>query len=136
MTFKVDSIADMAEVAKAISAELSKKPIVLLDGPMGSGKTTLVSLIVEQIAPNAEVSSPTYSIVQIYDSPQGPIYHFDLYRLADPDELLDFGFYEYLDSGNPCLIEWPEIAEPFMPDEGVLRVDITWEDGLRSVSIS
>jgi tRNA threonylcarbamoyladenosine biosynthesis protein TsaE len=136
MTFKVESIADMAKVATAISAELSTKPIVLLKGAMGSGKTTLVTLLMEQVDPSAEVSSPTYSIVQIYDTPRGKIYHFDLYRLAGPEELLDFGFDEYLDSGNPCLIEWPEIAGPLLPEEGVLRVDIALEDGIRTVSIS
>ncbi len=136
MTFKVDSIADMSEVASVIISKLNSSPIVLLNGSMGSGKTTLVTLLMEQVYPSVEVSSPTYSIVQVYETPHGPFYHFDLYRLAGPEELLDFGFDEYLDSGQPCLIEWPEIAEALLPDQGVMKVDISLKNGHRSVSIS
>lgn len=117
MDFQASSLEEMKPIAQAIIARLSESPIVLLIGPMGSGKTSLVRLIMEEAGVTGEVSSPTYSIVQRYECMRGSFYHFDLYRLNNQDELLDLGFEEYLDSGTPCLIEWPEIALHLLPDQ-------------------
>lgn len=85
---------------------------LLLHGPMGSGKTTLVRHVLKAMG-GAEASSPTFSLVNEYQTPRGVVYHFDLYRLETPEELEEIGFEEYLDSGAICMIEWPQLGEGF-----------------------
>jgi tRNA threonylcarbamoyladenosine biosynthesis protein TsaE len=135
MELRASCIEEMRPIAMELCLRMKSQPIVLLEGPMGSGKTTLVSLIMEASGVKAEVSSPTYSIVQQYDFPSGKFFHFDLYRLKDQDELLDIGFEEYLDSGHPCLIEWPQLAEGLLPDN-VLYVSLLVENETRIVHIA
>jgi tRNA threonylcarbamoyladenosine biosynthesis protein TsaE len=91
--------------------------IWLFDGEMGTGKTTLIKAVCRNLGVSEEqMSSPTFSIVNEYTGKDGLIYHFDLYRLKHIGELFDIGFEEYLDSGNYCLIEWPELAKSFLRD--------------------
>ncbi|MFM6949376.1 MAG: tRNA (adenosine(37)-N6)-threonylcarbamoyltransferase complex ATPase subunit type 1 TsaE [Aquirufa sp.] len=86
--------------------------IWLFRGQMGAGKTTLIKEICQQLGVNHHVQSPTFSLVNEYLTKHGEtIYHFDLYRLKNVQEALEIGIEEYLDSGNICLIEWPEQAE-------------------------
>jgi tRNA threonylcarbamoyladenosine biosynthesis protein TsaE len=84
--------------------------IFLFAGEMGSGKTTLIKSLCTNLGSKDEMSSPTFSLVNEYESKQGKIYHMDLYRIEDVKELSDLGLEEYLDSGNYCFIEWPQIA--------------------------
>lgn len=86
-----------------------KHNILLLKGNLGAGKTTFTQLLVKTLGSKDEVSSPTYSIVNEYDSPAGKIFHFDLYRMKDIAEVYDIGMDEYLDRGYLSIIEWPEI---------------------------
>jgi tRNA threonylcarbamoyladenosine biosynthesis protein TsaE len=86
--------------------------IWLFRGEMGAGKTTLVKEIGRQKKVQNIVQSPTFSLVNPYETLSGElIYHFDLYRLENIHEAIDIGIEEYLDSGNLCIIEWPERAE-------------------------
>ena len=79
---------------------------------MGAGKTTLVKEITRQLGVEGHVQSPTFALVNEYARPHdSDIYHFDLYRLKNAQEALNIGIEDYLDSGNICLIEWPEQAE-------------------------
>jgi hypothetical protein len=71
-----------------------------------------------------EVNSPTFAIVNEYEGTKGVIYHFDFYRINRPEEALDFGLYDYFDSGNPCLMEWPECIEPLLPDD-TIKIEIS-----------
>ena len=77
---------------------------------MGAGKTTFVKTIARALGSTSAVTSPTFSIVQEYPTPQGPIYHFDLYRMSSVDEVLDLDFEDYLDRGYLVVVEWPEVA--------------------------
>lgn len=115
--------------------EESACPIVLFQGEMGSGKTTLIKAIAAELEVEDEVSSPTYSLVNEYQSPQGPVYHFDFYRLEKEGEALDIGLEEYLYSGYLCLIEWPEKIRTLMPPEHTL-VEITVDGGQRIYKIT
>jgi len=84
----------------------------LFRGQMGAGKTTLSKELIKQLGVVESVQSPTFSLVNEYQSVEGQcIYHFDLYRLKNVQEALAIGIEEYLDSGNYCIIEWPEQAE-------------------------
>ena len=138
MVITVRSLDDLDKVSeKLISLFDSDYRIVLLKGELGSGKTTFVKALCKQLGVMDPVSSPTFSLVQEYHSPSlGPVYHMDLYRLKVPGELEQIGFEEYLDSGNLCLIEWPELGQPYytMP---FVTVDIHQESpNIRNFNIN
>ncbi len=109
----------------------SNFPIILFDGEMGAGKTTLIQKICEVLKVEDTVSSPTFSLVNEYFSPEkGAVYHFDFYRIDSEEEALDIGLYDYLDSGNWCFIEWPEKIANLLPEECV-RISIELNGGAR-----
>src|SRR5207248_3256736 len=92
------------------------------------GKTTFIQRICKTLGVKNKVTSPTFSLINEYNGVK-PVYHFDLYRLKNFDELLSIGITEYLDSGNYCLIEWPEMAERILPEKTV-KVFIETTDGV------
>jgi len=108
MKFSINTLAEWNDVVNEIIPEL-KHPILLLKGNLGAGKTTFTQVLLKALGSRDEVSSPTYSIVNEYDTPKGKIFHFDLYRLKSVDEAYDFGIEEYLDNAYLSIIEWPEI---------------------------
>lgn len=92
-----------------------KEKVFLFDAPMGAGKTTFIKAICNYLGVSDTMSSPTYSIVNEYNTTTNEkVYHFDLYRLKSSNELLDLGFEEYISSGKYLFIEWPEMALPFL----------------------
>ncbi len=94
-----------------------KSNVILMDGEMGSGKTTLIKEIVRQLGSKDEVSSPTFALVNEYKASDKTIYHFDLYRLNDEIEALDFGIEEYLSDPNAYVfIEWFDVIENLLPE--------------------
>jgi len=104
--------------------------VFAFDAPMGAGKTTFIKQLCEELGTEDVVNSPTFAIVNVYDTPaDGEVYHFDCYRLKDIVEAQDFGAEEYLYSGNLCLIEWPDIIEPLLPEDTIyIRIRVK-EDG-------
>jgi tRNA threonylcarbamoyladenosine biosynthesis protein TsaE len=125
MEIAVHSIEDLDHITEVLLRHIGDGyNIFLLSGDLGSGKTTLTQRLCRQLAVNELISSPTFSLVNEYQSPEvGTIYHMDLYRLEKPEDLAQIGFEEYLDSGFICLIEWPGIADQYftMPH---IRVNI------------
>jgi len=109
-------IADVEEVATQL-IKASKTKTLLFYGDMGVGKTTLIKTIVKALGSLDAVSSPTFSIVNEYKLHDGKIYHFDLYRIEDTDELYDFGIEDYLDADCWKLIEWPEKIETLLDND-------------------
>jgi tRNA threonylcarbamoyladenosine biosynthesis protein TsaE len=109
------SLEELPEIAKAI-IQTSKSPIYLFYGGMGVGKTTLIKEICKQMGVKDTVSSPTFGIVNEYESESGPVYHFDFYRITDQEEALDIGIEDYFYSGQPVFIEWPEKISRFLPE--------------------
>jgi len=106
----VYNLNEIDKISKIILDNIKHINIILLKGDLGSGKTTLVKSILKKLGVNDEIKSPTFSIVNEYDHPSGPIYHFDLYRIEKIDELDVIGFEEYIDNCNICFIEWPEVG--------------------------
>ena len=110
-TFKAK---DLKIIGKYLIEDLSTK-VVRIDGSMGAGKTTLISSICKSLGVEEPISSPTFSLVNTYESRDGIIYHFDFYRIQNAHEALDIGLEEYLESGNLCFIEWAEKITPHLP---------------------
>lgn len=81
------------------------------------------------------MSSPTFSIVNEYASPKGPLYHFDLYRIKNAEELLGIGIEEYLDSGHYCFFEWPELALPFV-ENPVIKMHVSVAENIRYLCLT
>ncbi|MBK8226553.1 MAG: tRNA (adenosine(37)-N6)-threonylcarbamoyltransferase complex ATPase subunit type 1 TsaE [Flavobacteriales bacterium] len=125
------------QVAAQIIADFPFARIFALHGDLGAGKTTLIKGFCDALGAHDQASSPTFSIVNEYRSEHGgPVYHFDLYRLKDADELQGIGFTEYIDSGAYCFIEWPELAADLLPP-GTLRLTLeVAPDTVRTISIS
>ncbi|WP_133273085.1 tRNA (adenosine(37)-N6)-threonylcarbamoyltransferase complex ATPase subunit type 1 TsaE [Hymenobacter radiodurans] len=113
----VSSLAHLPAAAAQLRAALHDHTIILFEGEMGAGKTTLIKALCENLGvPAAEVSSPTFSLVNEYrDAHDKPIYHFDFYRLDNSAEALAMGALEYFDSGYLCLIEWPSRVADLLP---------------------
>ena len=134
MEFIINNLDELPEVAQKIIDQLQHK-LITFEGEMGAGKTTFIKEFVKALGTNDEVSSPTFSIVNEYDTDNGKVYHFDFYRLNHEDEALDFGIEEYLYSNQYCLMEWLNKIANFIPDE---HHTITLEnvDGVRHLNFS
>jgi tRNA threonylcarbamoyladenosine biosynthesis protein TsaE len=115
---KANDFSALAEAAPAIVSAL-KHPVVLVNGTMGAGKTTLISALCKHLGVDAgDLSSPTFSLVNEYsDAASKPIYHFDCYRLKDEEEAFQAGLEEYFFSGYPCWIEWPDKIRNLLPSQ-------------------
>ena len=99
--------------------------IDIFSGFLGAGKTTLIREIAARLGSDDVVTSPTFAIINQYAAAEGrTLYHFDFYRIDRLEEAYDFGYEEYFDSGDLCLVEWPEKIEPLLP-ENTMNVRIT-----------
>jgi tRNA threonylcarbamoyladenosine biosynthesis protein TsaE len=116
MDLHTTSVEDLPRTAAEILRFAGDKRIFLFNGDMGAGKTTLIKSVCETLGVNDPVTSPTFSIVNEYKGKEGPVYHFDFYRLKSENEALDMGYEEYFYSGNYCFIEWPEKIPNLIPD--------------------
>ena len=108
MQFRIHQLEEWKDIVNQIIPNLQHN-ILLLKGNLGAGKTTFSQFLLKELGSSDEISSPTYSIVNEYDTPKGKVFHFDLYRLKSVEEAYDFGIEEYLDNGYLSIIEWPEI---------------------------
>ena len=130
MEIQIKNIDKMGEKAQEFIAAIGDNHVIAFYGAMGAGKTTFIRALCEELGVKEPVTSPTFAIVNEYE---GPIYHFDFYRIKRLEEAYDMGFEDYIYSGHLCLIEWPELIEDLLPDNTV-RVHITVdEDGTRTI---
>ncbi|MCU7613215.1 tRNA (adenosine(37)-N6)-threonylcarbamoyltransferase complex ATPase subunit type 1 TsaE [Chryseobacterium sp. GMJ5] len=123
MQFTIKSVNDWQKIADEVQSQL-KHPILLLKGNLGAGKTTFTQFLLKNLESQDEVNSPTYSIVNEYNTPKGKVFHFDLYRLKNIEEAYDIGIEEYLDNAFLCIIEWPEVYEDELYDVGFHTMSI------------
>lgn len=128
----INTAEEMMAFGGKIADEFPEGGLVFLNGDLGAGKTTLVRGLLRHLGFEGTVKSPTYTLVEPYHINGRDIYHFDLYRLADPEELEYMGGRDYLSSDALCLIEWPEKAQGFLPQED-LEVFIEHLDEKRKI---
>ena len=140
MEIRINSIENIGTAAhQFVKAMPADSTVYAFYGAMGAGKTTFIKAICKELGVEDEVTSPTFAIVNEYQPTithhSTPIiYHFDFYRIKRIEEAYDIGFEDYLDSGNLCFIEWPELIEELLP-ENTTRVTIREaEDGSRVIS--
>ena len=109
-------LTDTDRLAKQLLSTCGPAPIFALSGELGAGKTTLVSALCRALGVTEPTSSPTFSIVNEYMAPDGPVYHLDAYRLERLEEALDAGLEEIFAGDRPIFVEWPAVIEPMLPD--------------------
>ena len=114
--FNSSSELDTMNFAKDLASKLNTKDVIVLSGELGSGKTKFVQGILSYFGLEDEISSPTFNIVNEYDSKDFPIYHFDVYRLEDVSEFYEIGGEDYFQNGL-CVIEWGEIIKEALPSD-------------------
>lgn len=132
----IESLSELPKVAEAVLGELRGRSVVLFRGPMGAGKTTLISRIAAALGAEDTVTSPTFALVNQYEGEGGRrIYHFDFYRINNVEEALDLGYEEYFYSGELCLVEWPEKIEPLLPEDAMTVTITVGEDERRIFTI-
>lgn len=122
-TFEIDSVEALSQVTDLLLSWRDKSDIIAFYGPMGAGKTTLIKNLCHRMGVTDEVNSPTFALVNEYLTEDDSIFHFDFYRIKRLEEVFDIGYEDYFYSGRLCLLEWPELIDPLMPDHFV-KVEI------------
>jgi len=117
------SEAETAKAAQDLATTLKSPQIIFLNGTLGMGKTVFARALIRALSnePNLEVVSPTFTLLQTYETDNAPIYHYDLYRIEDPDEILELGWEESISAGI-TIVEWPERLGAYKPAQ---YLDIT-----------
>ncbi len=144
LRFELPDEAATACLAQSLAARARKGDVFALFGELGSGKTAFARAFINALpapngtapAPSEEVPSPTFTLLQTYQRAPAPVWHFDLYRVARPDEVYELGFEEGLSEGI-VLIEWPERLGPLLPAERLeLRFDFAERNQARRVTLT
>ena len=124
MQITINSVSELPKVAEELLSYAEGQKFFIFEGDMAAGKTTFIKSLCEAIGVEDVVSSPTFSIVNEYESNDGPVYHFDFYRLKNLQEAYDIGYEEYFYSGNYCLVEWPSKVDELLPED-YIKIEIT-----------
>lgn len=120
-TFVSDSQESTIALGLVLGTILQPGDVLVLTGDLGAGKTQLTKGIAAGMGVTDDVTSPTFTIEMVYEGTSMPLYHFDLYRLDDPDQLEDTGLFDVLGGDGPCVIEW---GEQFSDEIGPARLDV------------
>ena len=125
---RVFKLSEIDSVAQWIIDHATHCRVICFEGDLGAGKTTLISAVCKQLGVKEHVSSPTFSLINVYSSQSNPsfkeVIHMDLYRFSGEEEAMRVGIDEYIHGGNLCLIEWPQKAPGILPDK-YLRVQLS-----------
>lgn len=117
------SESDTFEIGKKLAMNSKPGDIFALSGDLGVGKTVFAKGFAEGLGIKENISSPTFTFVLVYENGRMPLYHFDMYRIADPEELEEIGYEDYFFGEGVCLVEWPSRVEELLP-ENTVRVSI------------
>ncbi len=132
----VNSLKELEAAASTILDFMDSQRILAISGKMGAGKTTLIKAICEQLEVVDVVNSPTFALVNQYESQGGDtVFHFDLYRVKKLTEVYDIGYEEYFFSDHYCFIEWPELILELLPDSYVYLLIEVGENEERIISL-
>ncbi len=131
MEIRIESLTDLPFAAKQFLENIGDAKIFAFHAEMGTGKTTFITALLHAMGVKEVDGSPTYSLVNIYDSEMyGSIHHFDLYRIESEEEAFDIGIEEMIYSDSYCFIEWPEKVQSLLPEDAV-KVEIRKEGSVR-----
>jgi tRNA threonylcarbamoyladenosine biosynthesis protein TsaE len=126
MVIEVNQLSELDHAAKVLLESFPDDRVFLFYGNMGAGKTTFIKALCEVLQVQDNTSSPTFSIVNEYNSEQGTLFHFDFYRLKEEEEAYDFGYEDYFYSGNYCFVEWPNKIPNLLPEDAkTIEIEIT-----------
>lgn len=133
--FVTNSVAETEKIGYSLGKIIDKNCVVAMFGDLGAGKTAFTRGFTRGMGINADVSSPTFALVNEYRGNKSTIYHFDMYRICGWDDLYSTGYFDYLDEGASLIIEWSENIEAILPDN-CIRVTITKTDDYNQRNIS
>lgn len=139
MIYETMSPKETFELGKKIGLEAKAGEIICLDGDLGVGKTVFTQGFAKGLGIDEAVNSPTFTIIQEYDEGRLPLYHFDVYRIGDPEEMYEIGYEDYFYGQGVCLIEWAKLIEELIPDEAkIVLIEKKLENGLdyRKITVS
>ena len=134
-TFYANNLQELDEIGNQLLKNFGNQKKIVFYGEMGVGKTTLIKSICKALNVQDIVTSPTFSVVNEYQTDIGnTIFHFDFFRIKEKEELLDLGLEEYIYSDNYCLIEWPEKAEGLL-DDNFVEIRMTKNKDCRTIKV-
>lgn len=139
MIYETMSPKETFELGKKIGLEAKAGEIICLDGDLGVGKTVFTQGFAKGLGIDEAVNSPTFTIIQEYDEGRLPLYHLDVYRIGDPEEMYEIGYEDYFYGQGVCLIEWAKLIEELIPDEAkIVLIEKNLENGLdyRKITVS
>jgi tRNA threonylcarbamoyl adenosine modification protein YjeE len=131
---RLNGLADTEKLGIRLAAALKPGDCVALSGDLGAGKTTLARATLRALGISEAVPSPTFTLVQSYETTRLPVRHFDLYRLKSPEEIVELGLDDALAEGA-ALVEWPENAGPYLPEDA-LSISLSGDGETRFVTIT
>ena len=130
MIIETNSPQETKELGKKMAERAKPGDVFTLVGDLGVGKTVFTQGIAEGLGIDEPVNRPTFTIVQEYESGRMPFYHFDVYRIGDPEEMDEIGFDDYIYGDGLCLIEWADLIEEILPEKRVaIRIEKDLEKG-------
>ena len=139
MTIETFTPEETFELGMKLGTEAKAGEIYCLNGDLGVGKTVFTQGFAKGLGIDEAVNSPTFTIIQEYDEGRLPLYHFDVYRIGNPEEMYEIGYEDYFYGQGVCLIEWAKLIEELIPDEAkIVLIEKNLENGLdyRKITVS
>ena len=139
MIIETNSASETLALGEKLGKAAKPGQIYTLNGDLGVGKTVLTQGFAKGLGITEAVNSPTFTIIQEYDEGRLPLYHFDVYRIGDPEEMYEIGYEDYFYGQGVCLIEWAKLIEELIPDEAkIVLIEKDLENGLdyRKITVS